>query len=82
MAKQKEGMTSAEAVDVMTLAIDAAMKRIGEMQDKMGSTSIDLISIDEWCKWDAADEKALVTDPCGIDGIDMLDLDEPETQAA
>lgn len=83
MAKQmKEEAMSVQTNDVLSQAVDAAMARIHEMKGKTGLTLIDTISDEDWEKWDASDEMAIVSDPCGMDAHDHLDDDEVAPKAA
>lgn len=73
--QQKEGAVSA-GPDALAQAVQAAMTRIAEMAPKVGLTLIDSISASDWAEWDASGEKALVTDPVGVDGVDFLEQDD------
>lgn len=83
MAKQKkEGAMSVQTNDVLSQAVSAALARVNEMKGKTGLTLIDTISDEDWAKWDGSGEKALVSDPCGLDDYDHLDDDVAPPKAA
>jgi hypothetical protein len=72
MANLEQGALSVETTDLMTNAIQDAMTRIKEV--KLGKNLVDQISKDEWLKWDASSEMALVADSSGLE--DDCDLDD------
>ena len=81
MIEPKEGAASVESFDALHAAYEAAMARIEAVSSTMGQTLVDSISAAEWQSWNASDEKALITDPSGVDGFDALDTCD-EQQAA
>ncbi len=72
MANLEQGALSVETTDLMTKAIQDAMTRIKEV--KASKNLVDQISKEEWLKWDASDEMALVSDSSGLE--DDCDLDD------
>lgn len=78
MAKQKEVGVSVDNVDVLSAALDAAMKRIQDMEPSMGSTLVCQISKEDWANWDASQEKVIVSDTAGLDEEEPLDEVHPQ----
>lgn len=74
-----KGAMSVDVTDAMTAAINDAMVRIKAVG--ISGTLIDSISKEEWKLWDASQEKALVSDPAGLDGSDFSDDEMPEMAA-
>jgi len=72
MAKLEQGALSVQTTDLMTKAIQDAMTRIQAVGPSQNL--VDQISKEDWLKWDASDEKALVADSCGLK--DDCDLDD------
>ncbi|MGY4571529.1 hypothetical protein [Bradyrhizobium sp. USDA 3256] len=72
MANLEQGALSVETTDLMTKAIQDAMLRIKEVN--LGQNLVDQISKEDWVKWDASEEMALVADSNGLE--DDCDLDD------
>jgi hypothetical protein len=78
MAECKEGTAFVEFDDVLSTALEAAMARIEIMAPKLGQTLVDVIPAAQWANWDASSEKAIASDPIGIDDADVFDHDQPQ----
>jgi len=72
MANLEQGALLVETTDLMTKAMQDAMSRIKEVPT--GTNLVDQISKDDWVKWDASGEMALVADSSGLE--DDCDLDD------
>src|SRR4051795_7639034 len=72
MANLEQGALLVETTDLMTKAMQDAMSRINAVPAT--ANLVDQISKDDWVKWDASDEMALVADSSGLE--DDCDLDD------
>lgn len=72
MANLEQGALLVETTDLMTKAMQDAMSRIKEVP--AGTNLVDQISKEDWVKWDASGEMALVADSSGLE--DDCDVDD------
>ena len=82
MSMQNSEIVAVKADDAVSLAWDKAMARVNDMKSCMNYTFLDKISCSEWAKWDGTSDVAIVMDPTGVEGSDMIDMDDLEGQAA
>lgn len=61
--------------DEMTQALEAGIAHAASFYASGQNTLIDQMSQDDWDSWAAADERALVSDPDGVDLDDRSDCD-------
>lgn len=68
-----QAIQNVQVIDDMTAALEAAASHAASFYAAGRSTLIDQISQADWDAWDASDERALISDPDGIDLQDQSD---------